>query len=163
MERIWQIASFDELDNNQLYEILRLRQEVFGLEQDCLYIDMDRLDQQCVHIQCWGRGEGESESGDEDGYPRLLAHQRCLPPGLKLPQSALGRVVTSPSARGQNLGRELVRRGVAHNFERWPGHAITISAQAHLQTFYSELGFVAQGDIYGEDGIPHISMQITQP
>ncbi len=156
MEHKWQIASFDELNNNQLYEILRLRQEVFGLEQDCLYIDMDRLDQHCVHIQCWGSGEGTEDR-------QLLAHQRCLPPGLKHPQSALGRVVTSPSTRGQNLGRELVRRGIAHNFERWPGHAITISAQAHLQTFYTELGFVAQGDIYGEDGIPHIRMQIMPP
>lgn len=154
MRRAWQIASFDELDNNQLYEILRLRQEVFGLEQDCLYIDMDRLDQYCVHIQCWG--------GDNDEGLRLLAHQRCLPPGLKYPQSALGRVVTSPSVRGQNLGRELVRRGIAHNFERWPDHAIAISAQAHLQAFYSELGFETREDIYGEDGIPHIRMEIMQ-
>ena len=89
----------------------------------------------------------------------VVAYLRCIAPGSDNPDSQLGRIVVRPEARGQDLGRELVRRGIAHNQARWPGRDIRISAQAHLQDFYSSLGFVGEGEEYLEDGIPHRRMR----
>ncbi|TDG15610.1 GNAT family N-acetyltransferase [Seongchinamella unica] len=150
MKQRWQIAGFGELGNTELYEILKLRQEVFAVEQNCVYQDADGLDPQAIHIACW---EGET----------LLAYQRCLPPGLQQPESALGRIVVAPSARGRNLGRELVRRGIAHNLEQWPAAAIRIHAQAHLERFYNDLGFATDSAPYQLDGIPHLEMVLARP
>ena len=141
----WQSAAFQELAVTQLYAILALREEVFIVEQECVYRDIDGLDQQSRHLCAW--------QGDE-----LLGYARCLPPGLEYPASAIGRIVVSPRARGRNLGRELVQRSIAVNLDRWPDAGITISAQAHLEDFYRSLGFDSDGDVYDEDGIPHIKM-----
>ncbi|RLQ23522.1 GNAT family N-acetyltransferase [Seongchinamella sediminis] len=146
----WQIAGFKELSNIELYEALKLRQEVFAVEQDCVYQDADGLDQQAVHIAGW------------DGAA-LLAYQRCLPPGLQETESTLGRIVVAPAARGRDLGQELVRRGIAHNLQRWPGADIRIHAQAHLEKFYRELGFTTDSDPYPLDGIPHLEMLLRRP
>lgn len=146
----WQIADFKALSNARLYEILRLRQAVFAVEQDCVYQDADGLDQQAVHIACWNDNT-------------LLAYQRCLPPDLQEKESTLGRIVVAPSARGKNLGRELVRRGIAHNLARWQEADIRIHAQAHLEKFYNELGFVTDSEPYPLDGIPHLEMLLRRP
>ncbi|MEP5763921.1 MAG: GNAT family N-acetyltransferase [Halieaceae bacterium] len=143
----WRTCAFDELGAVQLYAILKLRQAVFIVEQDCIYQDLDDLDQQSIHICC-------SRDGD------LLAYLRCLPPGLDYTESALGRIVVSPSARGLQLGRELVQRGIDCNQSRWPGSGIRIGAQAHLEGFYHSLGFTTASDVYDEDGIPHIKMTL---
>jgi ElaA protein len=145
MDHQWQTSDFAGLDTSQLYAALRLRQEVFAVEQNCAYLDLDNLDQCAIHMLCWHEG-------------RLVAYQRCLAPGTNYPESALGRIVVSAQARGRLLGRELVRRGISHNLGRWPGQGIRIHAQAYLQDFYTDLGFVAEGDVFGEDGIPHIQM-----
>ena len=145
MDNRWQVATFDELDNHQLYALLRLRQEVFVVEQDCIFHDLDGLDQEAVHMLCW---QGS----------KLLAYQRCLKPGLDFAESALGRIVVSPAGRGLQLGRELVRRGIDHNMQQWPDSAIRIGAQAHLEAFYQSFGFVPLGDEYIEDGIAHVHM-----
>jgi ElaA protein len=144
----WQTTAFDGLDTRQLYALLRLRQEVFTVEQASIYLDLDNLDQGAIHILCWQDGE-------------LLAYQRCLAPGTSFRESALGRIVVAPRARGRLLGKELVVRGIRHNLERWPGQGIRLNAQAYLQDFYSALGFSADGDIYADDGIPHIQMVYT--
>lgn len=141
----WQVAEFEQLPNAQLYALLRLRQQVFCIEQNCLYLDMDNLDQQAAHMLCW---EGS----------QLMAYLRALPPGVCFPESSLGRIVVSPEARGTRLGYELVQRGIDFNIEKWPGHNIQIGAQAHLSRFYSGLGFESVGEEYIEDGIPHIHM-----
>lgn len=141
----WQTSDFGGLNTLELYAALRLRQQVFVLEQNCAYLDLDNLDQDAVHMMCWREGD-------------LLAYQRCLAPGANFIESALGRIVVSAPARGQDLGRELVRRGIRHNLERWPNNDIRINAQAYLQAFYAELGFVADGDVFDEDDIPHIQM-----
>jgi ElaA protein len=146
----WHTLSFVELDVGQLYAILRLRQEVFVLEQDCVYLDLDDRDQQAIHILC-------TEAD------RLLAYQRCIAPGRDSPESQLGRIVVRREARGRDLGRELVQRGIEHNRSRWPECDIRISAQAHLQDFYSSLGFNAEGREYLEDGIPHRRMRYQAP
>lgn len=150
MSMRWLVADFDELTNRELYEVLKLRQEVFAVEQTCIYQDADGLDMEAVHIACW---EGEV----------LLAYQRCLPPGLQETESTLGRIVVATAARGRDLGRELVRRGIEHNLQRWPDQDIRIHAQAHLEKFYNELGFVTDSDIYQLDDIPHLEMVLSRP
>lgn len=144
----WQTASFDDLSSRELYAALKLRQEVFAVEQTSLYVDPDGLDQAAIHIACW-----ENQT--------LIAYQRCLPPGLQETESTLGRIVVAPEARGRDLGRKLVRKGIAHNLERWPQSDIRIHAQAHLENFYNELGFVTDGGIYDLDGIPHLEMVLS--
>lgn len=146
----WQITDFGDLSKRQLYAILKLRQEVFAVEQTSIYVDADGLDLDAIHICAW-----EDE--------RLLAYERCLPPGLQEKECTLGRIVVAQEARGRDLGRELVRRGISHNLQRWPDSNIRIHAQAYLERFYQELGFVTDGDIYDLDGISHLEMIFKAP
>ncbi|MEP5568276.1 MAG: GNAT family N-acetyltransferase [Halioglobus sp.] len=150
MSMRWQIASFDDLSSRELYAALKLRQEVFAVEQTSIYVDPDGLDQEAIHIACW-----ENQT--------LMAYQRCLPPGLQETESTLGRIVVAPEARGRDLGRELVRKGIAHNLQRWSQSDIRIHAQAHLEKFYNALDFVTDGGIYDLDGIPHLEMVLSNP
>jgi ElaA protein len=149
MDLRWQVAGFDELERDELYALMRLRQQVFVVEQSCVYLDLDNLDQASMHMLCWRQDE-------------LLAYQRCLPPGLTFDESALGRIVVAPAGRGLQLGRELVQRGIDYNAQHWPNDGIQIGAQAHLADFYASLGFVISGDAYIEDGIPHLHMIRSQ-
>ncbi len=144
----WQTATFTDLDNRELYALLRLRQVVFAVEQTSIYVDPDNLDQAAMHMLVWGGKE-------------LLAYQRCLPPGLQETESTLGRIVVAAEARGTGLGKALVQRGIEHNLQRWPGVNIRIHAQAHLDRFYGELGFVTEGEVYDLDGIPHLEMVLS--
>ena len=141
----WRTLLFPELSLDDLYAILRLRQKVFVLEQHCVFLDLDNLDQQAIHIL--------GTRGDS-----VVAYQRCIAPEPQDRASLLGRIVVSPVMRGRQLGAELVRRGIAHNLQRWPGHDIRISAQSRLQHFYTNLGFAAEGSEYLEDDIPHMQM-----
>lgn len=146
MQRDWETLPFAALDVRLLYAVMRLRQEVFVLEQNCVYLDADGADLVAEHMLCRQAGE-------------LVAYQRLLGPGIKYPESSMGRIVVQPALRGQELGRELVQRGITHNQERWPGVDICISAQAHLEAFYGSLGFNGEGDVYDEDGVPHRKMR----
>lgn len=150
MDLNWQTRAFDELGPQLLYAILRLRQEVFVVEQNCAYLDLDGRDEKALHMLCTRNGEP-------------LAYQRCLPPGLGYAESSLGRIVVHPDSRGLQLGRELVQRGIDHNLQCWAGNDICISAQAHLQCFYASLGFAGEGDEYMEDDIPHRKMRYKAP
>jgi ElaA protein len=141
----WQTSVFEALNTLELYALLQLRQEVFVVEQACVYQDLDGMDLNATHILCW-----------ED--KRLLAYQRCMAPGVSFPDSAIGRIVVAPAARGRRIGRELVQRGIQYNLTHWPNSAIQIGAQAYLEAFYTSLGFVSQNDQYIEDGIPHLHM-----
>lgn len=145
----WQWSSFADLTAAQLYDMLALRQQVFVLEQTCLYPDIDGLDPGAHHLLGWRTHDGQRE---------LVATLRCLAPGAKYGEMSLGRVVTSPSTRGTGLGRELVARGIDNAVRLHPGHAIRIGAQAHLEQFYGGFGFVTVSDPYDEDGIMHIDM-----
>ena len=146
MDLHWRVLAFDELDRDLLYALLRLRQQVFAVEQQSIYLDLDNLDQGAMHMLLL-----EADT--------LVAYQRCLPPGLSYPESALGRIVVAPRARGRDLGRELVRRGITYNLQRWPQIDICINAQSYLERFYRELGFTSEGGEYMEDSIPHIRMR----
>lgn len=141
----WMTRDFASLSPALLYAILRLRQAVFVIEQNCVYQDLDNLDQCGDHLFLLRGGE-------------LIAYQRCLPPGSAFAESSIGRIIVAPAARRERLGSHLVQRGIAHNQERWPDGPIRIGAQAHLQGFYAALGFRVTGELYLEDGIEHIHM-----
>ena len=146
----WRWTFFDQLTTAQLYRLLRLRQQVFVIEQNCPYLDADGLDPQAWHLLgC-------------DPQAGLVAYLRVLPPGLVCSETAIGRVITDPAWRGRGLGQELFARGVSLAGRQFPGRPIRISAQQRLERFYCRAGFRAVGEPYLEDGIPHIAMLLTQ-
>ena len=126
----------------QLYKILAMRQRVFVVEQNCAYLDADGVDHVSRHL--WAEAA--------DGAVR--AYVRIVPAGIKFAELSIGRVITAPEARGTGLGKELMQRAIAAS----GNVTIRIGAQAHLEKFYGELGFVRASDVYDEDGIPHIEM-----
>ncbi len=141
----WQWCRFEGLGLQGLYDALALRCRVFILEQGP-YQDPDGLDQQSWHLL------GRNAEG------ALLAYLRVVDPGLKYVEPIIGRVITAPEARGTGAGHALVAEGVQRCVAAWPGQGIRISAQAHLARFYGAYGFVAMGEPYAEDNIPHIEM-----
>ena len=141
----WKWAKFDELSAVEVYELLKLRQIVFAVEQNCVYLDVDGKDLAAWHLLGWQKGE-------------LAAYLRVLPPGLRFPEHAIGRVVTAPSARGQSVGRALMLKSLEAIQAQFGAVPIRISAQAYLEKFYGSLGFVVVGEPYLEDKIPHIEM-----
>ncbi len=146
----WTWLSFEQLSNAELYQILALRQDVFILEQQCLYPDLDGYDQAAWHLLGWHT---------VDGQRRLAAYLRCLAPGAKFPEMSLGRVLTAPAARGGGLGKQLLEQGIARAERQFPGHPIRIGAQQHLERFYQGFGFNTISAPYDEDGIMHIDMR----
>lgn len=142
----WKIKSFEALTASELYAILHLRSEVFVVEQNCVYQDLDNADQKALHLM----------GTDEDG--RLLAYTRIFGPGIKFAEASIGRVVTSPLARGTGAGRALMERSISELQQHFGMVPIRIGAQQYLQRFYTSLGFVQTSDTYMEDGIPHIEM-----
>lgn len=142
----WQWLRFNALSLADLYDALALRSRVFVVEQRSIYHDADGIDMQSWHLL------GRNAQG------QLQAYLRLVDPGARFDEPSIGRVVTAPECRGQGLGRELMLRGLAQCAQVWPGQAVRISAQSHLRGFYGDLGFVAQGDDYSEDDIPHVQM-----
>jgi len=141
----WGWCRFAELGVDGLYDVLQLRCRVFVLEQGP-YLDPDGLDRHAWHLL--GRGP---EGG-------LQAYLRVVDPGHKYAEPSIGRVITAPEIRGQGWGRELLHQALLRCAQAWPGEGLRISAQDHLRRFYGEFGFVAVGEGYLEDGIPHIEM-----
>ncbi len=142
----WQCLPFEELSLNTLYAILRLRQEVFAVEQASVYLDVDGFDPGACHL-----------FATQDETP--VAYCRLLSPGVKYPEASIGRVVTAPGVRGSGAGRELMRRALTECEARFPDSGLRISAQAYLQRFYESFGFAVITAPYDEDGIPHIGMR----
>jgi ElaA protein len=145
----WQLKRFAELSVDELYDLLRLRSEVFVVEQNCPYLDLDDKDRHPEARHLCGR--------DENGV--LAAYLRLLPAGLSFPHASFGRVVTSPAFRGRGLGDEMVRVALDRLDALWPGAPVRIGAQAHLVGYYGKHGFVVDSDEFLEDGIPHREMQ----
>ena len=143
----WRWCRFDELDVFELDAIYRARQQVFALEQQCAYLDADGFDAHSFHLAAWSQ---------DRTVP--LAYARVVRPGHKYAEPSIGRVITTGAARGIGLGRELVRRAIAHCEQVFPGQGIRISAQTRLERFYTEAGFEPVGPPYLEDGIPHTEM-----
>jgi ElaA protein len=143
----WRCSRLSELTPLELARIYRARQQVFTIEQDCVYLDADEADEHSYHLAAWS---------SEHTVP--LAYARLVDPGVKYAEPSMGRVITTAAARGTGLGRELVQRVLALSARVHPGLGIRISAQSRLRRFYNELGFEAVGADYMEDGIPHIEM-----
>ena len=147
----WRWCHFDSLGAHELQAIYRARQQVFVIEQQCIYLDADGADAVSFHLAAWG------------GEPTMpLAYARIVPPGIKYAEASIGRVLTTDAARGTGLGRELVRRAIGHCREIFPDEGIRISAQSRLEHFYAGFGFVVQGERYLEDGIPHTEMLLAR-
>ena len=125
--------------------MLQLRNEVFVVEQHSVYQDCDDKDQHCFHVM----------GMDKD---TLVAYSRLIPPGLAFDEPSIGRVLTSRSVRGNNIGRELMARSIDNVYALFGKLSITIGAQLYLKSFYESLGFIKTSDIYLEDGIQHIKM-----
>ena len=141
----WSVKPFAELTAAELYAILRLRSEVFVVEQQCVFLDMDNKDQQCYHLMGWQ---------DE----LLAASTRLVPPGISYELPSIGRVVSSPLVRGTGIGRELMQKSIDEVKLRWETYDIKIGAQLYLKQFYNSLGFEQTSTIYLEDNIEHIEM-----
>lgn len=142
----WTIKAFDELTVHELYEALHLRNEIFVVEQQCAYQDLDYSDQKALHLM--GR--------NDDG--RLVAYTRLFGPGIKYTEASIGRVITSQLVRGTGAGRQLMEKSIAAVEEAYGKGPIKIGAQQYLHRFYTSLGFEQTSDTYMEDGIPHIEM-----
>lgn len=142
---VWKIKPFSKLSTEELYQILKIRQQVFIVEQTCYYLDADGYDQQAVHI--WAEKEGE-----------ILAYSRVFEPGIKYKEASIGRVLTNPNYRKNNLGKILIRFSINTIESRFRTQSIRISAQDYLLRFYSEFGFQDTGKKYLEDDIPHTEM-----
>lgn len=142
----WSSSLLSELDATTLYQVFRLRQDVFVLEQRCLYADIDELDPHALHLVGF------------DASDQLIAYLRIVPPEMHYQEPAIGRVVIASAARGQGLGRVLISEGVRLTQQQYANSDIRISAQSHLVELYKESGFENVGDSYVEDGIPHQEM-----
>ena len=138
-------STFSELNGLQVHDIFKLRQDIFIVEQNCPYHDIDGTDGNWLHL-CGFDDEG------------LVAYARLHCPGNET--SEIGRVVVHARGRGKNYGRELMQRAVTEIFARAPEQPIELNAQTYLLEFYGSLGFVAIGDEYLEDGIPHKLMEL---
>ena len=146
----WKLVPFSELTADELYDLLALRQLVFVVEQKCPYLDCDGKDQASLHLL------GRETSG------RLVAYARLVPAGVTFVQPSIGRVVNHPDVRRSGVGKELMREAIARARAAFGPQPIRIGAQLYLKRFYEELGFAADGDVYDEDGIPHVHMMLAE-
>ncbi len=145
MQLNWVLKKFEELSASELYKIMQLRNDVFVVEQNCVYQDADDKDQLSLHFCGW---DGE----------KLVAYTRIIPQGISYTEASIGRVVTSPAYRNTGAGRQLMQESIDRTFNQFSCTAIKIGAQVYLTKFYQSLGFVQSGAEYLEDGIPHIEM-----
>jgi ElaA protein len=141
----WTCKRFDALTLEELYMILRLRSEVFVVEQNCVFLDMDNKDFFCDHLMGWRENI-------------LVGYSRIVPAGISYEETSIGRIVSSPGARGLGIGRELMQQGIETLYRLHGKRDIRIGAQYYLKAFYESFGFVQTGEIYPEDGIDHIEM-----
>lgn len=141
----WRIKTFDELTNEELYQLLGLRCAVFVVEQRCCYLDVDNKDQHCHHLL-----------GYQDG--KLMVYSRIVPSGLSYEYVSIGRIVSSVNARGKGLGIELLNVSIETVGRLYGKVIIRIGAQLYLKKFYESFGFQQSSDIYLEDKIEHIEM-----
>lgn len=145
MNRRWILKHFTDLTPQQLYAILQLRNEVFVVEQNCVFQDADDKDQEAFHLMGWHNDN-------------LVAYTRLIAPGISYPEASIGRVVTSPAARRNGAGKELMQRSINAIYDLYGQGPIQIGAQLYLKAFYQSFGFEQKGEIYLEDGIEHIHM-----
>jgi len=144
----WKIKSFSRLGRDELYEFLKLRVDVFVVEQKCPYPEMDDKDRHPETLHLAGKGKGGE----------LMAYLRILPPGLSFKEVSIGRVVVAKESRRQGISDTMLKIALNQINRTWPNENIRIGAQVYLKKFYESHGFEAASESYLEDGIPHIDM-----
>lgn len=138
----WFLKEFDELSLDELYEILKLRAEVFVVEQDCVYNDLDDKDQMALHLFL--------KDGDE-----IIAVSRILPENVAFEDMAIGRVIVKKEYRGHGIAKKIMQKAIDYIIKDLKKDKIRLSGQAYLVRFYEDLGFKKVSDVYLEDGIDH--------
>ncbi len=146
---VWQWSRFQDLKPEDLYEALRLRENVFVVEQQCAYADADGRDPAAWHLLGWAEG---------DGPRRLVAYARVFEPGIRYAEGSVGRVVTAAEVRRTGVGRALMSEALSRLESLAPGQPIRLAAQRYLENFYSGFGFRTASAPYEEDGIIHVDM-----
>ena len=146
---LWSVMAFSELSTHQLYDIMKLRVDVFVVEQNCPYGELDNKDTLEGAYHLLGKNEETNE---------LVAYSRLLPTGVSYDEVSIVRVTTRLTARKNGLGHELIKQAISACQSRWPKQSIKIGAQEHLSGFYQKHGFKTVSESYLEDGIPHIHM-----
>jgi ElaA protein len=142
----WKIKTFENLSANELYDIMRLRSEIFVVEQNCVYLDLDGKDKVALHL--FGEFEG-----------KIVAYSRLFEAGISFDNASIGRVVVGADYRDKKWGHDLMREAMAGIKSHFGESKITIGAQLYLQKFYESHGFVQTSEMYLEDDIPHIEMK----
>jgi ElaA protein len=145
----WQIKPYSDLNLNEFHDIIRLRLKAFVVEQNCSYLDLDGKDKKCYHLIC------------RDGVGKVVATSRILHPGTSYPEVSIGRVVIDESIRGNGIGHELMKKCLNFANEEFGAVPVKISAQLHLENYYTKHGFIVTGKSYLEDNIPHVEMLYT--
>lgn len=143
----WKTYRFDDFTARELYSVLKLRVDVFVVEQNCPYPELDNLDQQSIHLLYRENGE-------------VLAYARLVPAGVKYELPSIGRVIVRDDARGRGLAKQLLERSIDYIVGEWQAQAIQLQGQVYLQEFYQSFGFQPISDSYDEDGIPHVDMKL---
>lgn len=144
----WVCKSFDTLTPRELYAIIKLRNEVFVLEQNCVFQDADDKDQKCYHLM--------GSAGND-----LAAYARLVPAGVSYTFVSIGRIVISPKYRNKGEGKALLNTAIKKCNQLFGEQTIKIGAQLYLKNFYESFGFLQVGEVYDEDGIPHVKMLRT--
>lgn len=150
---VWSVLSFDELAPDVLYRLLSLRSSALVVEQDCAYQDIDGLDLQGLHLVGMRRLD--------DSTFDVIATARILPPGCVFAEPTMGRLCVAAPYRQNGIGRMLLSESVQVCQARYPGQAIRVSAQAHLEKFYQGSGFQTVSEVYLQDRIPHVEMLLA--
>ena len=145
----WECLTFSQLTTDQLYELLKLRVDIFVVEQNCPYHELDEHDRHPETRHLLGY------QGDQ-----LVAYLRILPPGCTYPQVSIGRVAVHQLMRGKGASHALLQQGLDHAESIWPEQSIKLGAQSYLLDFYKKHGFKVVSEEYLEDGIPHIDMTL---
>lgn len=140
-----QVKTFEELTKEELYSILQLRSEVFVMEQNCVYQDIDGKDGRALHVLGWDEG-------------RIMAYARCFQSGDYFEEASIGRILVQENYRRLGHGHEITKASIRAIKSKYKADTIKISAQTYLVIFYESHGFKTVGDRYLEDGIPHVAM-----
>jgi ElaA protein len=143
----FKVKAFKDLTVDELYAILQLRETVFIVEQNCIYNDIDNLDQECYHL-----------FSEDQNTGKIIAYTRLVPANIKFDVPAVGRLISDKNYRGKGLGRALMVKSIEEVCRIFNTNVVKISAQTYLLNFYVSLGFKPISQPYDEDGIEHVDM-----
>lgn len=151
---------FEDLSSLLLYKALKLRSDIFVVEQNCVYPDLDNKD---VHPDTLHLLLEVEQAAKSKNFPHLssnvVAYARCIAPSVSYTGSSIGRVAVAEATRGNGVASLLMQEAMRLCKQNWPEHNIQIGAQVYLQNFYTQLGFIPFSEPYDEDGIMHIDME----